>query len=82
MSKKCPISKKGPMSGNTVSHAQNKGKRRFNVGLAVHNLYFVLADGMVKKLKVRISNHALRTIDKIRNTEGDIAAFEFIKQYV
>jgi len=33
MSRICAICGKGPMSGNTVSHANNKSRRRFNVNL-------------------------------------------------
>ena len=29
MSRVCELSGKGPMSGNTVSHANNKNRRRF-----------------------------------------------------
>ena len=38
MVKKCSITKKKPMSGNNVSHAVNKTKRRFYPNL--HNVSF------------------------------------------
>lgn len=33
MSRKCSICGKGPISGNNVSHAHNKTRRRFNVNI-------------------------------------------------
>ncbi len=33
MSKKCSVCGKGPLSGNNVSHAHNKTRRRFNVNV-------------------------------------------------
>jgi len=49
MSKMCEICGKKPMTGNNVSHAHNKNKRRFNP-----NLQSVRAekDGKVQKMLV------------------------------
>ena len=49
MSRICAICGKGPISGNTVSHANNKSRRRFNV-----NLQEVRArvKGEVRKIRV------------------------------
>jgi large subunit ribosomal protein L28 len=77
--RKCPVSKKSPMFGHKVSHAQNKTKRKFNVGLYSKTLHFVV-NGNNHKIRVRISHHAYRTIDKIRNTEGEQQAYEFVLQ--
>jgi len=33
MSRKCEVCGKGPLSGNNVSHAHNKTRRRFNVNI-------------------------------------------------
>ncbi len=78
MAKKCPVSKKSPMFGHKVSHAQNKTKRRFEVSLQWRNMFFVFED-VSKSARLRISQHAYRTINKIRNTDGDKAAFEFLQ---
>lgn len=75
--RKCPISKKAPMFGHNVSHAQNKTKRRFNVGLSHKNLFFVI-DGATRSIRVRISHHAYRTIDKMRNTVGEQEAYNYV----
>jgi len=49
MSKICQICSKGPISGNNVSHANNRTRRRW-----LPNLQSVKAniDGTVKKIKV------------------------------
>jgi large subunit ribosomal protein L28 len=60
MARKCSISGKGPMSGNNVSHAQNKTKRRFLPNL--RTVRIVQEDGTKKKIKV--SAKELRTMRK------------------
>jgi large subunit ribosomal protein L28 len=60
MSRKCMITGKGPMSGNNVSHAHNKTKRRFLPNL--RTVRVTLEDGTSRK--IRISAKALRTMKK------------------
>jgi large subunit ribosomal protein L28 len=60
MSRRCAISGKGPMSGNNVSHANNKTKRRFLPNLRVVRVK--QEDGTTKKIK--ISAKELRTLKK------------------
>jgi large subunit ribosomal protein L28 len=60
MARKCAISGKGPMTGNNVSHAHNKTKRRFLPNL--RSVKITLKDGTVKRVKV--SAKALRTLKK------------------
>ena len=55
MSRKCQISGKGPMSGNTRSHALNSSRRKWNVNLQKAT---ILVDG--KPTTVRISARELR----------------------
>ncbi len=59
MSRKCQLTGKGPMSGNTRSHALNASRRRWNVNLQKAT---VMVDG--KPTKVRISARALKTLRK------------------
>ena len=59
MSRKCQISGKGPMSGNTRSHALNANRRKWNVNLQKAT---ILVDG--KPTKVKISARALRSLRK------------------
>jgi len=60
MSRVCELSGKGPMSGNTVSHANNKNRRRFLPNL---NDVTLISDALNQSFKLKISAHALRTVD-------------------
>ena len=60
MSRVCELTGKGPMSGNNVSHANNKTKRRFLPNLTEVKLGSEILD---RSFKLRISNSALRTVD-------------------
>ncbi len=59
MSRKCDLTGKGAMSGNTRSHALNASRRKWNVNLQNVTL---LVDG--KPTKVKISARALKTLRK------------------
>ena len=60
MSRRCELTGKGPMTGHKVSHAQNKTNRRF-----LPNLHEVTlaSDALGRSFRLRISNHALRSVD-------------------
>jgi large subunit ribosomal protein L28 len=60
MSRRCAISGKGPMSGNNVSHAKNRTKKRFLPNL--RTVRVTLDDGTTQK--IRISAKELRTLKK------------------
>lgn len=60
MSRRCELTGKGPMTGNNVSHANNKTKRRFLPNLTDVNL---ASDTLGRSFKLRISAAALRTVD-------------------
>jgi large subunit ribosomal protein L28 len=60
MARKCAITGKGPMSGNNVSHAHNKTKRRFLPNL--RTVRVTLEDGTTQK--IRIAASTLRTMKK------------------
>ena len=60
MSRKCEISGKGPLTGNNVSHANNKTKRRQLPNL--RSVKITLEDGTTKRIKVAAST--LRTMKK------------------
>jgi large subunit ribosomal protein L28 len=68
MSRVCELSGKGPMSGNTVSHANNKSRRRFLPNL---NQVTLISDALGKSFSLKISAAALRTVDH----RGGIDAF-------
>jgi large subunit ribosomal protein L28 len=61
MSRVCQITGKGPMVGNTVSHANNKKKRRFLPNLQTHRFW---VEAEKKFIKLRVSAQGLRIIDK------------------
>ena len=60
MAKKCEISGTGVMSGNNVSHANNRTRRRFLPNLQVISL---LSDILGKTFKLKISAKTLRSIE-------------------
>jgi large subunit ribosomal protein L28 len=60
MSRVCELTGKGPMTGNNVSHANNKTRRRFLPNLTDVTLG---SDVLNRSFKLRISNHALRSVD-------------------
>lgn len=60
MSRVCELTGKGPMSGNTISHANNKTRRRFLPNL---NDVTLTSDVLGQSFKLRISAAALRSVD-------------------
>ncbi|EYD72274.1 50S ribosomal protein L28 [Limimaricola hongkongensis] len=60
MSRRCELTGKGPMTGNNVSHANNKTRRRFLPNLQDVTL---LSDALGRGFKFRVSSHALRSVD-------------------
>ena len=60
MSRRCELTGKGPMTGNNVSHANNKTRRRFLPNL---NDVTLISDALGRSVKLRISAHALRSVD-------------------
>ncbi len=61
MSRVCQVTGKGPMVGNTVSHANNKKKRRFLPNLHNHRFW---VEGEKRFVRLRVSAQGLRIIDK------------------
>ena len=60
MSRRCELTGKGPMSGNNVSHAKNRTRRRFLPNL---NDTSLMSETLGRTVKLRISASALRTVD-------------------
>ncbi len=61
MSRVCQVTGKGPMSGNNVSHAHNKTRRRFLPNLHSHRFW---VESEKRFVKLRVSCHGMRIIDK------------------
>ncbi len=60
MARKCEISGTGAMSGNNVSHANNRTRRRFLPNLQVVSL---LSDVLGKVFKLKVCSKTLRSIE-------------------
>ena len=61
MSKVCQITGKRPLSGNNVSHANNKKRRRFLPNLHTQRFW---VEAEKRYVKLRVSMNGLRIIDK------------------
>ena len=61
MARVCQVTGKGPMSGNNISHANNKTKRRFLPNLQRRRFW---VESENRWVSLRLANAALRTIDK------------------
>jgi large subunit ribosomal protein L28 len=68
MSRRCQITGKGVLTGNNVSHANNKTRRRFLPNLQETSL---LSDVLGAPVRLRLSTRAIRTIEH----NGGIDAF-------
>ena len=61
MSQVCQVTGKRPQSGNNVSHAHNKTRRRFIPNL--HNKRFWV-ESEKRWVRLRVSSNGMRVIDK------------------
>ena len=61
MSKKCDLTGKQSMTGNNVSHANNKTKRKFFPNLQSVSLY---SEQLESKLSFKVAASTLRTVEK------------------
>ena len=62
MSRVCQVTGKRAVYGNTVSHANNKKRRRFLPNLHTHRFWL---ESEKRFISLRVSNNGLRTIDKL-----------------
>ncbi len=69
MSRVCPVTGTKPAVGNTVSHANNKRRRRFLPNLHVQRFWL---ESEKRWVTLRVSSHGLRTIEK-RGVEDVVA---------
>ena len=61
MSRVCQVTGKQPVTGNNVSHANNRTKRRFLPNLQNHRFW---VESENRWVRLRISTKAMRIIDK------------------
>ncbi len=68
MARRCAATGRGVQSGNNVSHANNKTRRRFLPSLHQVTL---LSDVLRQRVRLRVTTNGLRTIEK----RGGLDAF-------
>jgi large subunit ribosomal protein L28 len=61
MSRVCQVTGKRPMTGNNVSHANNKTRRRFLPNLHTHRFW---VESEQRFVRLRVSSKGMRIIDK------------------
>jgi large subunit ribosomal protein L28 len=79
MSRRCELSGRAVQSGNTVSHANNRTRRRFLPNL---NQVTLISDALGRSVHLRITSHALRSVEArggldgflMKAREGDLSA--------
>ena len=62
MSRVCQVTGKRPVTGNNVSHAKNRTKRRFVPNLHAHRFW---VESEKRFVKLRISAKGMRIVDKL-----------------
>jgi large subunit ribosomal protein L28 len=62
MAKYCPVTGKKPISGNRVSHANNKTRRRFLPNMQEKKLW---SPALGRFVRLRISTSGLKNINKL-----------------
>ena len=62
MAKKCPITGKRPLTGNNVSHANNKTKRRYLPNLQSKRFWL---ESEKRFIRIRVTTRGMRIIDKL-----------------
>ncbi len=67
MSRVCPITGKGVLVGNNVSHANNKTKRRFLPNLQQMSFW---SDALERFISLRVSTAGKRTIESKGGIDG------------
>lgn len=60
MARRCELTGKGVLTGNNVSHAHNKSRRRFLPNLQRTSL---VSDALGQTVRLRLCTNALRTVD-------------------
>jgi large subunit ribosomal protein L28 len=79
MSRRCELSGKAVLTGNQVSHANNKTRRRFMPNL---NQVTLISDALNQSVHLRITSHALRSVEArggldaflLKARDGDLSA--------
>jgi large subunit ribosomal protein L28 len=75
MSRRCQLTGKGPITGNNVSHANNRTRRRFLPNLQKKRIWVQELNSFVS---LKLSTNAIKTIAK--NGTSEIARLVHLKQ--
>lgn len=80
MSRVCQITGKKAMTGNNVSHANNRTKRKFNPNLQTKKFFLEEED---RWIELKVSAHGLRIISKkgLKKALEDAVEKGYIKNY-
>ncbi len=70
MARVCELSGKRPVTGNNVSHAKNRTKRRFLPNLCNVTL---MSEKLERSFKFRVSAYALRSVDHAGGLDAFLA---------
>jgi len=62
MSRVCMVTGKKPVTGNNVSHANNRTRRRFSPNIHSHRFW---VESERRFVKLRLSTKGMRIIDKL-----------------
>ncbi len=60
MARRCELTGKGVLTGNNVSHAHNKSRRRFLPNLCNVTL---MSEALGRSVRLKVSAHALRSVE-------------------
>jgi large subunit ribosomal protein L28 len=60
MSRRCMVTGKGVLTGNNVSHAENKTRRRFLPAVRKQDVY---SEALKRMIPLKVSNAGLRTLE-------------------
>ncbi len=71
MARRCMLTGKGVLTGNNVSHAHNKTRRRFLPNLRQQSLY---SETLGESIRLRISANAIRTVEHRGGLDGFLLA--------
>ncbi len=86
MSRVCQVTGKRPITGNNVSHANNKTRRRFLPNLHVHRFW---VDSEQRFVSLRVSCHGMRMqmwewhegINQLGRIGGDLTGVQGLATY-
>ena len=67
MARRCSLTGKGVLTGNNVSHANNKSRRRYLPNIQSRRLY---SETLGETIRVKVAVNTLRSIEKRGGIDG------------